>query len=117
MTGLTTHVLDTANGTPAKGVRIELYKYPGGSRSKIRETITNEDGRTDAPILSEEFFIPHEYELVFHVGDYFRQAGANISEPPFLNIIPVRFSVADHTKHFHVPLLVSPWGYSTYRGS
>ena len=117
MTGLTTHVLDTSNGVPARGVKIELYKYSGGVRTKIRETVTNDDGRSDVPILTEESFTANEYELMFHVGDYFRSAGANISEPPFLDMIPVRFYVADHTRHFHVPLLVSPWGYSTYRGS
>jgi len=117
MTGLTTHVLDTANGIPAKGVKIELYKYSGGVRTKIRETVTNDDGRTDAPILGEDQFVPNEYELMFYVGDYFRGKCANISDPPFLDSVPVRFYVADHTKHFHVPLLVSPWAYSTYRGS
>ncbi|MBT5047855.1 MAG: hydroxyisourate hydrolase [Rhodospirillaceae bacterium] len=117
MTGLTTHVLDTANGIPAKGVKIELYRHSGGVRSKIREVVTNDDGRTDAPMLSQDQFVPNEYELLFHMGDYFRETGANISDPPFLDLVPVRFRVADHTKHFHVPLLASPWGYSTYRGS
>ena len=117
MSSLTTHVLDTANGIPAKGVMIKLFKFSGGIRTRVRDTVTNEEGRTDVPILSEEYFVPNIYELEFYVGDYFRGVGGTISDPPFLDVVPVRFSVVDHTAHHHVPLLVSPWSYTTNRGS
>jgi len=117
MPGLTTHILDTTHGVPASGVKIELYKYSGGVRTRVRETVTNEDGRTDSPMLSEEQMMPNIYELLFHMGDYFLAKGVELPETPFFDVISVRFTIHDHTQHFHVPLLVSPWGYTTYRGS
>lgn len=117
MSGVTTHILDTANGVPAAGVKIELYKTVGGVRSKLREAVTNNDGRTDTPMLSPEQCVPNTYELLFYVGDYFRGRGADLPDQPFFDVVPVRFTIFDHTQHFHVPLLASPWGYTTYRGS
>ena len=106
--GLTTHVLDTARGRPAAGVRIDLIRVADGEL--LRTTRTNADGRTDEPLLGAGELQAAEYELVFAVGDYFGERG-------FLDRIPVRFSIADPEAHYHVPLLVSPWSYSTYRGS
>ncbi len=117
MSGLTTHILDTTNGVPAGGVRIELFKYSGGVRTKVREARTNDEGRTDSPVLSAEHCVPNIYELLFYVGDYFRDIGADLPDRPFFDVVPVRFTIHDHTQHYHVPLLVSPWGYTTYRGS
>ncbi|MGI2031425.1 hydroxyisourate hydrolase [Rhizobium panacihumi] len=118
MTGLTTHVLDTASGKPAEGLVIELYRIEGEAREKIRTVTTNGDGRIDGgPILNEETFVAGIYELVFHVGDYLRGQGVTLAEPAFLDIIPIRFGIADISAHYHVPLLLSPYGYSTYRGS
>ena len=105
---LTTHVLDTARGRPAAGVEIELARLDGDTREVLHTTTTNADGRTDAPLL-EELDVA-EYELTFRVGEYFGGYG-------FLDRVPVRFSVANADAHYHVPLLVSPWAYSTYRGS
>ena len=117
MSGLTTHILDTTSGIPASGVRIELFKYSGGVRSRIRETVTNDDGRTDSPLLSAEQCMPNVYELLFHMGDYFRERGADLPDQPFFDVVPVRFTILDHTQKYHVPLLASPWGYTTYRGN
>lgn len=118
MTGLTTHVLDTANGCPAANVRLELYACASATeRSLIKQTMTNHDGRCDAPLLTVDEMRTGIWELVFHVADYFRQANTPLSEPPFLDVITLRFAIADMTAHYHVPLLVSPWSYSTYRGS
>jgi 5-hydroxyisourate hydrolase len=118
MTGLTTHVLDTARGRPAQGLKIDLYRVSGETRSKVKSVVTNADGRVDGgPVLSEETFQAGEYELVFHAGDYLRMSGQSLPEPAFLDIIPIRFGIADTTAHYHVPLLLSPFGYSTYRGS
>jgi 5-hydroxyisourate hydrolase len=115
---LTTHVLDTMHGKPGAGVRIELNAIEAsGAARRIGEAVTNADGRTDAPLLAGAAFKAGRYELLFHVGDYFRRAGAALGEPPFLDIVPVRFAVADAGAHFHVPLIVSPWSYTTYRGS
>lgn len=114
---LTTHVLDTAQGIPAAGISIALYRLSGETREMINETVTNEDGRTDAPILGSEDFATGTYELVFAVGDYLRAAGVAGAEPLFLDDIPIRFGMADAKAHYHVPLLLSPYGYSTYRGS
>ncbi len=116
MTGyLTTHVLDTARGRPADGVRIDLYRIDGGARHHLARAVTNTDGRTDAPLLPEAEFAPGIYELVFGAGDYLRRGGT-LPEPPFLDEIPIRFGMAERV-HYHVPLLVSAYGYSTYRGS
>ena len=117
---LTTHVLDTARGRPAAGMRVELFHLDpaGDDRNLLKETRTNADGRTDAPLLAEDELSRGSYELVFEVGAYFAgQPEAGSAEPPFLDRVPVRFGVADPSAHYHVPLLVSPWSYSTYRGS
>ncbi|MDH3263821.1 MAG: hydroxyisourate hydrolase [Paracoccaceae bacterium] len=114
---LTTHVLDTARGVPAGGVRIVLYRISGQSRTQIAETVTNDDGRTDAPILPKDKFAPGSYELVFFAGDYLKATGQAGLEPMFLDEIPIRFGINDAEAHYHVPLLLSPYGYSTYRGS
>ena len=113
---LTTHVLDTARGTPAAGLRITLYKIDGDIRQEIAVMTTNEDGRTDSPILPAAQFAIGEYELVFAAGDYLRGAGDNLAEPLFLDQVPIRFGMSE-VAHYHVPLLLSPFGYSTYRGS
>ncbi|WP_416137855.1 hydroxyisourate hydrolase [Halomonas sp. HK25] len=114
---LTTHVLDTAQGRPGEGIRIEVYRLEGDGRRRLKEVITNDDGRCDAPILEGDDFTAGEYELLFHAGDYLRRQGIAAEEPRFLDVIPLRFGVADAAGHYHVPLLLSPYGYSTYRGS
>src|SRR5580698_1260449 len=100
MAGLTTHVLDTVNGRPAAGVRIELFEH-GGER--IVEARTNADGRTDAPLIPAEKARVGRFELLFHIGDYFRDTGLAVAEPAFLDIVPIRFAIADPTRHYHVP--------------
>lgn len=114
---LTTHVLDTARGKPAAGVKIALYRVSGNSHTKIAETVTNHDGRTDAPMLTGKAFTAGSYELVFHAGDYLRATGQASGDALFLDQIPIRFGVPDASQHYHVPLLISPFAYSTYRGS
>lgn len=113
---LTTHVLDTASGKPAAGMKIALYSVDGDSRRKIKDVVTNADGRCDAPLLEGTEFRTGQYELVFFAGDYLRASGAALPDPLFLDQIPIRFGMAE-TSHYHVPLLISPYGYSTYRGS
>lgn len=113
---LTTHVLDTASGRPAAGLRVELYRLEGEARSLVTTATTNRDGRVDAPLLSGGRFTTGEYELVFFAGDYLRAGGASLPQPPFLDKVPIRFGMAENA-HYHVPLLLSPYGYSTYRGS
>ena len=110
---LTTHVLDTAHGKPAAGMRLELSRLENGDRTMLKTLRTNSDGRTDEPLLDEDEFGHGVYEIVFHVGEYFEEDG----RPPFLGEIPVRFGISDPDAHYHVPLLASPWAYSTYRGS
>jgi 5-hydroxyisourate hydrolase len=112
---LTTHVLDTANGVPGAGIRISLYSLDGG-RNLLTTAVTNDDGRTDAPLLNEDAFRAGSYELEFAVGEYFIAAGNQLADPPFLEEVVIRVSLADDS-NYHVPLLVSPWSYSTYRGS
>jgi 5-hydroxyisourate hydrolase len=116
---LTTHVLDTASGRPAAGLRIELARVEddGSSRRPLKTATTNEDGRCDAPLLEGAELQPGVYELVFRVGDHFRAAGLDLPEPPFLDTVPIRFGIAAGDQHYHVPLLISPYAYSTYRGS
>ncbi len=116
---LTTHVLDTARGVPAKGVEIALYRVSGNSHSKLVTMTTNADGRTDSPILPKGKFKAGQYELVFSAGDYLRRNGLakNGDSPLFLDQVPIRFGIDDENAHYHVPLLLSPYGYSTYRGS
>ncbi|MCI5097681.1 MAG: hydroxyisourate hydrolase [Rhodobacteraceae bacterium] len=118
MTGfLTTHVLDTARGCPASGLRIELFRMDADAPEKLAEMHTNADGRTDAPILPAGAFATGTYELVFHAGDYLRGLGLGLKDPLFLDQIPIRFGISEGDAHYHVPLLLSPFGYSTYRGS
>ncbi|WP_417807882.1 hydroxyisourate hydrolase [Thioclava sp.] len=114
---LTTHVLDTARGCPAAGLRIVLHRLSGDQRAQIAEMVTNADGRTDSPILPAETFATGSYELIFHAGDYLRASGQAAEDPLFLDQVPIRFGMADTQAHYHVPLLLSPYGYSTYRGS
>ena len=118
---LTCHVLDTANGSPAAGMQIELYKYDEGSQKRelLKTFVTNSDGRLDGgPALKGPEFDVGQYEWIFYVGDYFaRYSLSRLSGVPFLDVIPLRFGLDDPTEHYHVPLLVSPWSYSTYRGS
>ena len=116
---LTTHVLDTARGRPAAGVAIELLRLaPGdGAPESLTRTVTNADGRTDRPLLAAGELLTGRYELVFDLGAYFGGSEGAPDDPPFLELVPVRFGVADAQTSYHVPLLVSPWAYSTYRGS
>lgn len=117
MTGyLTTHVLDTARGCPAQGLKIELFRITGERRELLDTLVTNDDGRTDRQILPAERFETGTYELVFHAGDYLTAIGIPPEDPRFLDIVPLRFGMSEHS-HYHVPLLLSPFGYSTYRGS
>ncbi|MGE4499455.1 MAG: hydroxyisourate hydrolase [Hydrogenovibrio sp.] len=118
MTGLTTHILDTSSGQPADQVSIKLYALnEDGTRQLLTETRSNDDGRTDAPLLSSDAFAVGRYELIFEMGAYFKQHHPNLPSPLFLDDIVLRFGIADVTSHYHVPLLASPYGYSTYRGS
>lgn len=112
---LTTHVLDTARGAPAAGMRIELFSLDP-ERRKIAEKVTNADGRTDGPILPEQDFRTGRYELVFHVGAWLDTTGAAAEQPRFLDEVPIRFGMSQDD-HYHVPLLISPFGMATYRGS
>jgi 5-hydroxyisourate hydrolase len=114
---ITTHVLDTASGLPAPGLRIELFRLSVDSRDRLAEAVTNADGRCDAPLLEGAAFRRGSYELVFHVGAYFDAQGLALPSPKFLSDVPVRFGVSDPERRLHVPLLISPYGYSTYRGS
>jgi 5-hydroxyisourate hydrolase len=114
---LTTHVLDLAQGRPAAGLRVELWRLEDdGARTWLTTVVTNNDGRVDAPLLAGEAFRAGTYDLVFAVDAYFAAAGLGAS-PPFLTSVPVRFTITDPDAHYHVPLLVSPWAYSAYRGS
>lgn len=114
---LTTHVLDTARGCPAAGMEIALYRVEGDTRAHLVTMTTNSDGRTDTPILPKAEFAPGTYELVFHAGAYLDATGTPPEAPRFLDRIPIRFGISDAGAHYHVPLLISPFGYSTYRGS
>jgi len=114
---LTTHVLDTTSGQPGAGITVELSRLDGERRERLARATTNADGRCDAPLLDGAELRAGLYELVFHVGDYFRAQGMALPEPAFLDRVPVRFGIADALRHYHVPLLISPYGYSTYRGS
>ena len=112
MARLTTHVLDTARGKPAAGVVIDLHEWRAGARTLLRTLSTDRDGRAHGQTVSAG-----TYELVFHAGDYFRRSGATLPDPPFLDEVVIRFGIADAAGHYHVPLLLAPYGYSTYRGS
>ena len=113
---LTTHVLDTALGRPASGLKIELWSVEGAGE-RISTHVTNDDGRVDAPILEGAALKRGTYELRFHAGDYLKACGQTLPDPLFLDIVPIRFGIADEGAHYHVPLLISAFGYSTYRGS
>ena len=118
MPRLSTHVLDTASGRPAAGVAVALWRIASeGGRTAVGAAVTNAAGRTDHPLLAGGAFAVGRYELEFRVADYFRGQGVTLPDPPFLDIVPLRFAIADPEGHYHVPLLVSPWSYSTYRGS
>jgi 2-oxo-4-hydroxy-4-carboxy-5-ureidoimidazoline decarboxylase len=114
---LSTHVLDTHSGKPAPGVRVRLYEVGASARGLIAETVTNADGRTDKPLIGGEPLRCGVYEIEFAIGDYFRSKGVPSASPAFLDVIPIRFGVAEPEGHYHVPLLATPWSYSTYRGS
>ena len=114
---LTTHVLDTARGLPAAGLKIELYRVSGNAHRKIAEAVTNDDGRTDTPILPKSKMTAGQYELIFFCGPYLEATGGATGQIKFLDQVPIRFGIDDESAHYHVPLLLSPYGYSTYRGS
>ena len=114
---LTTHVLDTASGEPASDLRIELWSMREGGETLLKTVRTNADGRTDAPLLDAASIAVGTYEILFFVGEYFAARGLGQADPKFLDVIPVRFGIADAGGNYHVPLLCSPWSYSTYRGS
>ena len=114
---VTTHVLDAAGGCPAAGMRIDLYEVDGESRRLVRSVTTNADGRTDGPVIPKGEMRTGTFELLFHAGAYLDAAGVGGERPRFLDLVPIRFGVADEGAHYHVPLLLSPYSYSTYRGS
>ena len=115
MTKLTTHVLDIYSGKPGKGIKVDVY-YVSNQRNKLNSIVLNNNGRSEKPLVQGTDFKVGEYELVFFVGDYFKQI-TNLPKTPFLNEVVVRFGISNSNEHYHVPLLVSPWSYSTYRGS
>ncbi|MFC4321803.1 hydroxyisourate hydrolase [Litchfieldia salsa] len=119
MSGLTTHILDLTHGKPAANVKVDLYVVTeaSGILEYRKSVVTNDDGRLDTPLLVEDEMKVGEYELVFYVGEYFRAKEMELTEPHFLERVPVRFCISDVEAHYHVPLLVSPWGYQVYRGS
>ena len=114
---LSTHVLDTVSGRPAAGVRVVLTERGASAEGLLKEAITNADGRTDEPLLAGAPLRIGTYEIAFHVGAYFAAKGIAAASPPFLDVVPIRFAIAEPEGHYHVPLLASPWSYSTYRGS
>jgi len=114
---LTTHVLDTANGCPAAGMRVSFFRIDDGVSRELKTLVLDADGRADAPLLEGAEHRPGRYRLVFSVAAYFAARGAALSDPPFLGDVPLDFGIAAADEHYHVPLLVSPWSYSTYRGS
>jgi len=117
MAGISTHVLDSSTGRPAAGVRIDFSVLDGSSWKLVKTMLTNGDGRTDQPVLPPAEAKVGEYELLFYVGDFFQRPGSNLAEPPFLDTVPVRFSIFDAKQHYHVPMLCSAWSCTTYRGS
>ncbi|REG83261.1 hydroxyisourate hydrolase [Marinomonas pollencensis] len=114
---LTTHVLDTTHGTPASQVSVTLYRLENGKKTPLVHTLTNQDGRCDQALLQDDNFKQGCYQLEFAIGDYFRASGLPLEEPLFLDEVVIRFGISDESSHYHVPVLVSPYGYSTYRGS
>ena len=117
MSKLTTHVLDTMNGCPASGMAVEFFRIDAGNAALIKTITLNVDGRTDTPLLDAGSFHPGTYRLLFKVATYFRSRGVNLPEPPFIDRVPLDFGLSNSGQNYHVPLLVSPWAYSTYRGS
>ena len=117
MAGLTTHILDTHGGLPAAGVAVSLRRIAAHGPETLAATVTNADGRTDTPLLAPEATQPGVYEIDFAIGPYFRERGVALAEPAFLDVVTVRFGISDVSRHYHVPLLASPYGYTTYRGS
>jgi 5-hydroxyisourate hydrolase len=117
MSRLTTHVLDTAHGRPGQNIQLSLYKIVDNQRQILLSTKTNSDGHCDAPLLEGQAFQAGIYELDFCLGAYFAGLGLDLPQPSFLDVVTLRFGVADASKHYHVPLVASPWSYSTYRGS
>jgi len=117
MARLSTHVLDTSRGQPAAGLIVELHACGAGARQHLKTVITNSDGRADAPLLSADRLATGVYELVFLAGKYFRERGEPLPDPPFLDEVVIRFGLADPAGNYHVPLLIAPYGYTTYRGS
>ena len=115
--GLTTHMLDVANGRPAAGVRIDFAALDGDAYRLIRTVHTNEDGRNAEPLLTAETMRVGQYQLAFHIAEYFTRLGTVLPDPPFLDVAVIQFGISDATSHYHVPLLASPWTYTTYRGS
>jgi len=116
MTKLTTHVLDVYSGKPGKGIKVDLYYIENNQRKKINSAILNDDGRADAPLAEGANFVEGKYELIFFVGDYFKKI-TETPKIPFLDDVIIKFGISNAKEHYHVPLLVSPWSYSTYRGS
>ena len=116
MTKLTTHVLDVFSGRPGKGIKVELFFLNGDNREKINSIILNDDGRSDKPLVEKDKFKNGKYELIFHIGDYFKTI-TKLDQLQFLDDVVVRFGISNNNENYHVPLLVSPWSYSTYRGS
>ena len=114
---LTTHVLDTMNGCPAAGMRVALYRVEAGEATLIKQFTLNDDGRADAPLLDDATFTVGTYRLLFEVAAYFRGRGIVLPDPPFVDAVPIDFGLSNAQQHYHVPLLASPWAYSTYRGS
>ena len=113
----TTHVLDTSAGTPAAGIRIVLRRLTDAGAEPVTEVVTNADGRCDAPLMEGDAFAIGSYELSFEAAAYFRAQGVALPDPPFLEVVSIRFGIAQRDQHYHVPLLISPYGYTTYRGS
>ena len=116
MTKLTTHVLDVYSGKPGKGIKVELFYINGQERSKLNSIVLNSDGRSDGPLVEKDKFKNGKYELIFYIGDYFRTI-TKLDQLQFLDDVVVRFGISNNKENYHVPLLVSPWSYSTYRGS
>ncbi len=114
---LTTHILDASKGLPGSDIKIELYRVEGEHTILINTVYTNSDGRTDAPVLEGKDYVPGKYQLVFHTGPYMKRQGVELLEPAFLDDVVIRFGLAEGQEHYHVPLLISPYSYSTYRGS
>jgi 5-hydroxyisourate hydrolase len=114
---ISTHVLDTAHGRPGAGVKVELYEVDGQQRRLLKADSTNQDGRCNSPLLEGDAMRAGRYELVFHAGDYFADMGARLTEPRFIDRVTIAFGIADPDQNYHVPLVVTPWSYSTYRGS